>query len=121
MVDTAGENVVEGVVSGVGIGEWLEEERLQPKDIAILVTKVFKPETVVYEVLKDIMGECLHSTIRWPQRHVWGTERFAIENVEDAVRVFDFSKDHQGLNIRHHVLRKKAVVKWTAKTLPSTF
>ena len=96
MVDTAGENVAEGVVSGVGIGEWLEGERLQPTDIAILVTKVFKPETVVYEVLKDIMGECLHSTIRWPRRHVRGTRRLAIENVEEAVRVFDFSEDPPG-------------------------
>ena len=50
-------------MSGVGIGEWLEEERLQPTNIVIFVTKVFKPETVVYEVLKDIMRECLHSTI----------------------------------------------------------
>ena len=66
IVDTVGENVAEGVVSGVGIGEWLEGERLQPTDIAILVTKVFKPEMVVDEVLKDIMGECLHSTIQWP-------------------------------------------------------
>ena len=96
MVDTAGENVAEGVVSGVEIGEWLEGERLQPTDIAILVTKVFKPETVVYEVLKDIMGECLHSTIRWPRRHVRGTGRVAIENVKEAVRVFDFSEDPPG-------------------------
>ena len=66
MFDTAMENIAEGVVSGVGIGEWLEGERLQPTDIVILVTKMFKPETVVHKVLKDIMGECLHSTIRWP-------------------------------------------------------
>ena len=93
MVDTIGENVAEGVVSRVGIGEWLEGERLQPTDIAILVTKVFKPETIVYEVLKDIMEECLHSTIRWPPHYVRGTRRFAIENVEEVVRVFDFSED----------------------------
>ena len=91
MVDTVGKNVAEGIVSRVGIGEWLEEERLQPTDIAILVTKVFKPETVVHEVLKDIMGESESLT---------------------------FPKTHQGLNIRHHVLWKKAVVKWTATTLP---
>ena len=96
MVDTAGKNVVEGIVSGFGISEWLEGERLQPTDIAILVTKVFKPKTVVHEVLKDIVGECLHSTIRWPRRHVRGTGRFAIENVEEAVRVFDFSEDPPG-------------------------
>ena len=71
-------------------------ERLQPTDIAILIAKVFKPTIVVQEVLKDIMGECLHSTIRWPRRHVRGTERVAIENVEEAVWVFDFSEDPVG-------------------------
>ena len=96
MFDNAGENIAEGVVSVVGVGEWLEGERLQPTDIAILITKVFKPATVVHEVLKDIMGECLHSTIRWPRRHVRGTRRIAIENVEEAVRVFDYSEDPPG-------------------------
>ena len=96
MVDTAGKNIAEGIVSGVGIGERLEEKRLQPTDIVILVTKVFKPEMVVHKVLKDIIGECLHSTIQWPRRHVPGTRRFAIKNVEEAVRVFDFSKDPPG-------------------------
>ena len=84
------------MVSTVGVGEWLEGERLQPTDIAILITNVFKPATVVYEVLKDTMGECLHSTIRWPRRHVRGMRRFAIVHVEEAVRVFDYSEDPPG-------------------------
>ena len=42
------------------------------------------------------MGECLHSTIRWSRRHVRGTGRFAIANVEEALRVFDYSKDPPG-------------------------
>ena len=62
MFDNAGKNVVEGVVSVVGIGEWLEGDRLQPTNIAIFITNVFKLATVVQEVLKDIMEECLHST-----------------------------------------------------------
>ena len=85
MFDNARENVAESVVSAVGIGEWLEGERIQPTDIVILITNVFKPATVVQEVVKDTMGECLHSTIRWPRRHIRGTGRFAIANVEEAV------------------------------------
>ena len=77
----------------VGVGEWLEGDGIQPTDIAILITNVFKPIALVHEVLKDIMGECLHSTIRWPRRQIRGMGRVAIENFEEVVRVFDYSKD----------------------------
>ena len=59
-----------------------------------VITNVFKPATIVHKVLKDTMGECLHSTIRWPQQYVIRrTRRFAIMNVEEVVRVFDYSED----------------------------
>ena len=97
MFDNARKNVAEGVVSAVGVGEWLEGDRLQPTNIAILITNVFKPATVIQKILKDIMGKCLHNTIRWLRRHVRGTRRVAIENVEEAMRVFDYSEDPPGL------------------------
>ena len=75
MFDNAVENIAEGVVSAIGVGEWLEGERLQPTDIAIFITKVFKPATVVQEVLKDIMRECLHSTIRMATTSCKGNEK----------------------------------------------
>ena len=95
MFDNVGEHVAKSMVSTIGVGEWLKEERLQPTDIAILITKVFKPATFVQEVLKDIMGECLHSTIRWPRRHVRGTERIVNENVEEAVESLTIRKTHR--------------------------
>ena len=72
------------MVFAVGVGEWLEGDKLQPIDIVRLIINVFKSATVVQEVLKDIMGECLHSTIRWPRCQVRGTRRFTIVNVEEA-------------------------------------
>ena len=70
--------------------------QITPTNIAIFITNVFKLATIVHKVPKDIMGECLHSTLRWPRRHVKGTGRFSIPNVEEAVQVFDYLEDPPG-------------------------
>ena len=38
----------------------------------------------------------MHSTIRWPRRHVRGTRRFAIANVEESVRDLTIWEDPPG-------------------------
>ena len=71
----------------------VERENEVPSSTPDLLASCMHRDVETMESDPGWMGECLHSTIRWPRRHVRGTGRFAIPNVEEVVRVFDYSKD----------------------------
>lgn len=92
--NNASELVAEGIVSNHQVGEELGEQSLQPGEVRITISFVFKLETPVLEAFIETLRECIHCTIRWARHSVMGPTTTTEENVIlEATRMFRCAED----------------------------
>ena len=78
------EEVGEGIVGPIRIGDLLSRLKLHPNNMAVQVTTIFVSATPIWEPLKDTLEECMGCTIQWPRAQLKG--RSGTPNV-DAIHI----------------------------------